>query len=263
MKKDVLLLGLSIIAAFSGSSASAQSDLFFTTEATFLKYHRSAGSQVGDGPGDVVNFDLDFSPRFTLGASNANGTGARVRFWDFDHNAGSTDSLGSIDVQAQTIDFEVFNRIKLSDYSRAELSVGLRRAEFSEVLRDGGDIAANRFTGVGAIFGASIRRDFGPGAIRATGRFSIMMDDKSILDDSDGPTTHNDSIVSVAEMGIHYEVSREIGRTLWTGSLGTEWQKWTNFTEGHDIADDDSLDFRGGGGDVGFVGAVAGLTIAY
>lgn len=266
MNRKFLLLrcamaGLLVICA--ASALQANSGLFVDTEATFFTYHRSPGMRIGDLSADGVDFDLKAAPRVTIGYTGENGGGLRVRYWDFDEAANSDNNDGFISVDALTFDTELFHLIRLSQLTDIELSGGIRYTEFEETIFANPEIGINDINATGVIIGASVRRKLGFGILTSSARLGLMGDDKLVTDSSDGTLLAKDTILSVIELAFGYEVRRNIRGRQVTGNVGFEYQLWSNFTEGYDTNTDAVTDFRGGSGDVGFLGLILGAGIEF
>lgn len=261
----VIFAGLTAATLIAPDPVAAQSGFFTNAELNFLKYGRDAGSQVGDDVDDRVDFGFQTSPRITAGFLGCNGLGARMRYWQFDHRQSSNSNQGFISVRAETLDGEVFHRIRQSDLTIFELSGGVRYMEFDEILFDNslftGDTGRNQMNGLGGLVGAQVRRDLLVGTISLTGRYSICFADKQMVDSNDLPFELSDVPFSIGEVALRYEVSKQVGCGSLLLGLGVEWQKWSNFSAGYDLGDDTPTDFRGGGIDVGFFGF--GTTLGY
>ena len=237
-------------------------------EATFFRYLRSPGVQLGDDGQDMTDFDSEFAPRVTLGVVNDEGFGVRVRWWEYDESA-SPPAGGSISVDTYTIDLEVMQTVQLNSCVSAEFSGGARYVEFEELLNRGpdegleiGTNAHNRLSAVGGVVGAKVNIDSRFGRMYGGARFSLLGDDK-FVQDSDTNSAKSDTIMSMMEIGTGVEFERCLGNGMtFTGRVGYEWQMWENFTEGRDVNNDEFDNFYGGGADVGFAGFVLGASLS-
>ena len=229
-------------------------------EATFFRYHRSPGVQVGDDADQFAEFDHELAPRITLGIVNDEGLGGRIRWWDYNEDA-TAPAGGFVSVDTYTIDLEVFQNIQLNSCASVEFSGGVRYVDFTEMVGIG-FISFNAFDGLGGVVGAKVRLESRFGTLYGGARFALIGDDKVFDDVDPGIDTHLDVITSMTEIGTGVEFNRCLssGATL-TGRAGFEWQIWENFVEGKDVGNDQFGDFFGGGGDAGFVGFVLGLAL--
>jgi len=230
-------------------------------EATFFRYHRSGGVQVGDDADELTEFDYELAPRITLGVVNDEGLGGRIRWWDYNEDA-TAPAGGFVSVDTYTLDFEVFQNVHLCNNASVEFSGGVRYVDFVEIMDDDSDIVFNAFEGLGGVVGAKVRLESSFGTLYGGARFALIGDDKVFDDVDPGIDTHLDVITSMTEIGTGVEFNRCLssGATL-TGRAGFEWQIWENFVEGKDVGNDQFGDFFGGGGDAGFVGFVLGLAL--
>ena len=217
--------------------------------------------QTGVTPGDNVHNTFDAAPRITLGYVGPGGLGARVRWWDFSNTKNGADITAFVAVDTFTVDFEVFDTMKISDCWSLEASAGIRWNGFQEKIFDGTDIAVNRFYGPGGIFGLEARRSLGRGgALYARARLAILMDDKSLFDSSDGTVIFQDAVLGTIELAFGYEFSRPLRRGgVLFGRVGAEWQTWYNYSSNPDV----STDFteHENSSDVGFAGVALAIGI--
>ena len=229
----------------------AQNSLIFTVESTFFRFHDSAG--VEDGDGDDAEFDFDASPRVTLGYVGSNGRGARVRWWDYDHDTRSNDD-DLVSVDTYNIDFEAFQVVNLPCRTTLDVSVGIRYNDFHHFYKDG-LLRLNEqhsFDGIGGMFALAGRVDLSCN-LSAYARFRevIMMDDGNF--DKMGGKTENDTTRPVTELGFGLQYRN----CNWVVHGGFEWQNWGNYTS----VGEKNLD--GEAHDVGFAGFVVGAGLNY
>ena len=95
----------------------------------------------------------------------------------------------------------------------------------------------------------------------AHGRFALMMGDASITLAGVAPVYANDMTFTYGELGMGYEVSRQIGNSLLTLRGGAEWQHWGNVAVADTIfggvGNDDVME------DAGFAGLTAGVGLEW
>lgn len=225
-----------------------QSAWFFGAEATFFRFHEANGVQ--DADGDNVEFDFEASPRITLGYVSCDGWGARIRWWEYDHDAiAAGDDV--VDVDTYNIDFEIFQEVCLNCCTSVEISAGIRYNEF-QFLRENGSVATDLhdFSGVGGMFAIEGRRDLGCGlGVYARLREAIMTGDM-VLDGRDEVDVTR-PITEIA-FGVAY------GSCNWNVHAGLEWQNWANYTEGPAF-----LNLDQEVNDIGFAGFVLGGELTY
>jgi hypothetical protein len=234
-----------------------------TAEATFFRYHRADGVRVGTNQNnDEVEFDFEISPRITVGWVGADGFGARVRWWDYDHTAPSV-AGEPLTVDTYLVDVELFDTIQLNCNWALEVSGGLRFNEFTETMNDTGDaqVRVNDFSGFGGLVGMELKRCLdNNSALFVRVRGAILMDDKFIRNDANVPNTVTllDSTQGMVELALGYEYHQDLGYGAVLFARATaEWQNWFNYSSAFedttDVATADAQDF-GAPSDVGFGG---------
>jgi hypothetical protein len=237
-------------------------------EATFFRYHRADGVRVGTGaPGEDVEFDFEVAPRITVGYAGSDGFGARLRWWDYDHTAGTNDGNNSfMTVDTFTLDVELFDTICCGPCWALEVSGGIRYNEFDERMVDvpSNDERLNSFEGWGGIVGLELRRSIGcNSALFARTRGAILMDDKTVFN-RDGSVIGNNTVlrdstqgmVEIA-LGFEYCTQLDYGMTLFARAAG-EWQNWYNFSSSFNPDEDEFC----APSDVGFGGFVFSVGVA-
>ena len=243
------------------------SGAWISAELLYFRYHRADGVRVGTAePEDQVEFDFEMTPRLTAGFVGSDGLGARVRFWEFDHNAQAVEGGGSqLSVDTYTFDLEVFDTFCLNRNWDLEIAAGVRYTEFLEVMADipgDDDLRFNSFTGFGGVVSAELRRSIGTnGVVWLRTRSAILMDDKDILNDpGQGQQVRLlDATVGMTELAFGYNLVMPMrnGSYAFAG-VQAEWQNWYNFSSGFEDTEDNE-DFAGPS-DVGFggFGVIAG-----
>jgi hypothetical protein len=235
-------------------------------ELMWFKYHRADGVRTGtDEAGDDAEFDLEITPRITVGYVGQDGLGFRIRYWDFEHDALDNDN-GFVNVDTYTWDFEVFDTFCLNRNWDLEIAAGIRYNEFEETLFDDEpDLRVNRFEGFGIIVGAELRRLVGAnGALFARARGTILMDNKNII--NVGATTNQtvelvDVVVGTTELAFGYDlIAPQCDGSYYFLRLQAEWQTWYNYSSAFEDTEDNQ-DF-GGPADVGFAGLGVALGLA-
>lgn len=246
-----------------------QSAWIFDLEATLFRYHRADGVRVGDDrPGDDAEFDFEIAPRVTVGYVSSNGLGARLRWWDYHHNAVANEGAPSrIDVDTFTIDFELFRQIELSCDAAVEFSAGLRYNDFQEKMFDlvaDNEFRLNQFAGYGGVVGLQVYHSIGIGGrVYARARGAILMSDKSQSNTGSGIQELLDVTVGMTEIGLGYEYQTCWGGAVITLRSGVEWQNWYNYSSNFTTGTADPEQFFTGASDVGFGGFVVGLGVNY
>jgi len=207
------------------------SGLFCDVEMQFMRYFQEGG--VTDVPGSPAQFSFNFTPKIELGYLVADGFGMRTRYWSFDDTALSA-AGNPVGVEAYYVDMELFQRYDVACHSSVEVSVGIRYADFVEEVTDltvPGSLIGG-WQGWGGTIGLEAERSLRLGRLYARGRCSVLVGDASAGTVLPGPVVipfyAEGNTVTQAELGIGYEISRNIGRALVSARLGAEWQNWSN-----------------------------------
>lgn len=245
---------------------------FGEAEVLFLRYHRADGVRVGsDVPGDNAEFDFDPAMRYTAGIIGPGGMGARIRYFDFDHTAGSVDG-GQIGVDLWNIDIEAFEAFALNDVWALEVSGGIRFTNFREAMIDNPAapeldlVAETRQIGVdavGGIVGLEARRATGLGVLYARSRFAIIQGDKQLFNTGSGQAVELlDVTTSVLELAIGSELNYQLGNgAVLFGRSGLEWQQYHALSSAFDRVTDEN--WWDGDSDVGFGGFTFAAGVSY
>lgn len=116
------------------------------------------------------DFDTELSPRFWVGYENAEGIGARLAYWEFDHATRMLDPFAGVatitnGLEARTIDGEM-TICGCLGATEVRLAGGLRYAELDfglglSIPGDGAGTLAAGFDGIGPTLALDIRRAFG------------------------------------------------------------------------------------------------------
>lgn len=215
----------------------------------FARATRADGQQ--DGAGNDAQFDYDLSPRITLGALTDSGMGIRTRIWDYSHATNST-AGNRVIVDTLTADLEAFERIDLSCTTSMEWSAGVRYTDFISRRLPGPD--NDNSEGWGGTFGLQLNRCLYGGEVYARARYSILHIKDGEFDFSvAGPEV--DMVRSQTEIGLGYELCRDVFGVPTQLRAGYEWQLWENFSS-NDVTGTTPVD-------VGFDGFVLGAAVTY
>lgn len=252
--------------------------LYFEYEQTFFQYKRADGARVtAAGPATVADFDIEASPRMTLGWMLPCGPGVRVRYWRYDHSsdvAAGPPAVASIN--AYLIDLEMYDYVRLNNCWTMELSGGVRYSGFKEFLQDARvppKFCGANFYGGGGLFGIELRRCIGRfGNVYGRARGSILCGDKTIFtNDVPGAldfvqvTRNEDVIVGQLEIGLGWEINRTVlGNKTAYLRVGAEWQNWYNYSIEFDNFPANvppTTDGIEGNADAGFIGFIVGAGI--
>jgi|GEM_PF-6601604 len=135
------------------------------------------------------DFGNEISPRITLGVENSEGLGGRIRYWNFDHDAGAIDPGGTgftinQSIVAQTLDFETTQSVEFRKWQLQAFG-GFRYANMKYSIGFGtpivglsGDLDV-KFEGLGPTIGANVLRPLGTGkfSLYGGGRGSLIFGD--------------------------------------------------------------------------------------
>ncbi len=226
-------------------------------ELLFLRYHRADGVRVGVGNGEDEEFDFDMTPRLSVGWVRSDGLGARIRYWQFDHNSNDDGDADHLDLDTYTWDLETFDTFCLNRNWDLELAAGIRYNEFREAMFDPAvnDVRLNSFTGYGGLVSAELRRCVGTsGAVFLRARGAILMSDKDVFN-TDGNQQERlfDVTIGITEFAFGYDyVMPMSGGAYAFARVQAEWQNWYNFSSGFE--DTANTEEFAGPSDVGFGG---------
>lgn len=217
----------------------------------FLLLKPYAGGGYMDNAGGA---QLNFNPayRLTLGRQNADGLGARLRFFEFDR--GSRVGTSVLGVEARYLDAELTQAV---DFRRWNLlfSGGLRYAEI-QAANDTFTVDSFGTSGFGVTFSGQASRDLNKsGSLRmvSSARWSAVYGNSHSLT---LPGTTNDNLMNIMEINIgpRYRRCLRNGAYLTIGG-GFEAQYWSNAAS---IADQLPSN---GAGDIGFAGFSSSIGI--
>lgn len=253
--------------------------IVFQAEALFFKYFRADGMRAGNYDNvpavstDDIEFQYSITPRLTLGYVFDNGLGIRTRWWQYDQDGDAIfpDTLVAMGVDAQTVDLELFEVFDLNDRWSVEIAGGIRYNDFKEWMIDSIPDAtrSNSFSGFGGEISLEARRSLGRwGGLYLRGREAILQGDKTVLNYRPATTDQNailrDSTLSMTEIAMGYEYTRQLRRAVVTVRTGYEWQNWSNFSSAFTpvttAPTNPGANFAGAS-DVGFSGFTASLGI--
>lgn len=240
---------------------------FGEAEVLFLRYHRADGVRVGDDfLGDTAEFDFDPAMRYTAGLIGPGGLGARVRYFDFDHTAGTFNGNGQVGVDLWNLDVEAFEAFALNDVWALEVSGGIRFTNFREALIEEGADPGERLIGVdavGGIVGLEARRATGLGVLYARSRFAVIQGDKQLFNVGQPDGVELLDVTSgVLELAIGSELNYQVnsGAVLFARS-GLEWQQYSDLSSAFEILNGEDL--WDGSSSVGFGGFTFAAGVSY
>lgn len=237
------------------ATVAAQTGLVADFELTFMEMSKVNGVGVPLGGGTANDFGYDATPRATIGIVGSQGSGLRVRYWEYSQTAGPVATATSVDTY--NIDAEFFQQIDLSCTSSIEWSAGVRYNDFisSEVAPVIPLTIRDSFAGFGLVVGAEARQTLAVGGAFARARWAVLNDENSRLTIATAPVTGpiNDRIATQAELAAGYELSHGTDYGLVTTRVGYEVQYWDNYGP--------NPSGSGEHGGVGFHGFVLGLAL--
>jgi hypothetical protein len=215
-------------------------------EIAFLKPHHSMG--INGVGGDTVNdfaFSYEASPRIWAGFQGSDGLGARIRYWEFNHDEGIAVGANTQNLSYDTyiFDIEVVDSMSLGCYWDASVFAGFRYLEFDEeyttrVTATGAAVTGVQFdnSSYGLTVGGELRRCIGNGlAAYINTRGSVLMGDED--ETSLSPATGAWVLVDEELDNIYYIWEAQAGaqatRELQMGGYafaraGFEVQVWDN-----------------------------------
>lgn len=201
---------------------------YFSTEAVFLRPYASRGLLSAANPAQVR---FEPSLRYVLGYQSAEGLGARVRYWSYDHGAGTNFGTG-LGLRYRTIDAEMTQAV---DFRRWQLLIsgGVRYAQanidFQNVFA--ADNLGLGFNGFGLTAAAQATRDLN---LRGTWRFltgarwSTVFGNSSAVGGGVPTTAYRDDLLSIIDLNLGPQFRLPLGNGAYlTGAAGAEAQFWS------------------------------------
>ena len=242
------LIACAIVAAFGVSSSRADDfglgSIADTAgwnvgyELTFLRAHRSQGTTTDDV------YDFDYAPRFTVEYQACNGAGARLTYWDYDHEGfGAAPSA----IDTSNFDLDIFRRTQIGCGTDIEMSAGLRWHDYQDFNWAVGGVTD--FDALGGSIGLRVRQQLGFGIVGyARGKWSILMNDA--INSTAVPALQFDAVRDHQEIAFGFQNSFCVGKTLTTAHAGLEWMNWNGYDDNGD-------------GAIGFSGFAFGATVNF
>ncbi len=209
---------------FGVSNAIAQSPFSFEHEMLFVRLHTAHGTST-----DNV-FGLDAAQRFALSVANSNNVGARITFFDYDHEGSFVAPGGTrrISLDMQNTDFELFKRLNLTCKTGIEASAGLRYSDNDIFFPT--PFEPNDFTGFGGFLGLrGTTSVFTGGELYARGKMAIL-GGKGVHDGNgiNTPVRFEQSRTHT-EIAFGYQHAFQLRRLVVTPHFGTEWMNFSDY----------------------------------
>jgi hypothetical protein len=239
---------------------------YFELEAIAARYRRGNGTSYdASNPAAAFDDDRQLIPRLTGGVVLGSGLGVRLRYFDYDHSDTNPDGVtGHVD--ANVIDLELFENLRLTNSTALEWSIGVRRNEFTETVDShpllGDDLFGVDFEGYGVIAGLEVNRMVRWGSVYARGRGALLMGDREVAAPGAGYPllVQQDVTPGMLELAIGWEFSHVFHNGLvLTSGIGWEVQQWM---DGSVAATAASLPTTSPV-DVGFDGAIFSFAVGY
>ncbi len=234
-------------------------------EAMSARYRRADGTSVdASDPNAAFDYGRQLMPRVTAGVVLNSGLGVRLRYFDYDHgDTNANGAIGSID--ANVIDLELFENLRLTTNTALEWSIGVRRNEFTETVDPhslvGDDLFGVDFEGFGLVAGLEVNRVVRWGSVYARGRGALLVGDRDIMAPGVGypELVQQDITPGMLEFAVGWEFSHVCYNGLvLTSGIGWEVQQWMDYS----IAAPTSLPSTTPL-DVGFDGAIFSFAVGY
>ena len=224
-------------------------------EVVFLAPH----STTGLGPQGIAFFpsgQVFATWRTWLGYTFANGVGARIRYWEFDHSVANNLNVFLYELDAYVLDVELTYSKVFGDEWDVVLSGGVRHLGIDETRVGLNNFRRNVNSDLtGVVVGGEVGRRL-IGGLRGYGiaRASVLFGDALITDPNTTiPIDSKSSFLWETQVGLEYRRDTRIGVLAWR--VGAEVQYW------------DSVSYRENGSatpfteSIGLVGVVTGLTL--
>jgi hypothetical protein len=226
--------------------------LYFGAEAVYAKPHFEDEVEPNDGE---ATYDYEISSRLYFGGRNDHGFGARVRWWQFDHNSQEGDARNDpFQLTVDAVDFEATQMVCWGPVN-AMFFGGARYGKVSHVEDDG---EGSTFEGTGPTVGIDLNLPIRCTNLSLIGnfRYSALFGNSRFTDNNTG----EDDIVGNVETQLGIQYSHCCSRGTLNIRTVVETQQW----EG--AADDptDNLDsISSTNEDLGFLGFGVGIEYVY
>lgn len=214
--------------------------LYAEFDAMFLRYNRADGVQdiqnvaaPGTPNPGAYNFNYRFTPRITLGFVTANGTGFRVRYFDYNHARTNTVPFTrTARVDTFNIDAEMFRNIDLTCSTQMQWSIGARYNDFTESVSVHPAFGAPyrlKFDGWGVITGLGITQKIRWGSIYGRARGALLTNNRQTRI-GNAELAQNNVTTGMIELAVGWQTQRYLNNgALLTFGIGYEIQQWMNY----------------------------------
>jgi len=200
-------------------------------EYLWLRPYASGGLYDTGAGGAQQNFNPAW--RTWIGYQNADGLGARMRYFEYNRSAAGAAAGSNLGVEFRTLDAELTQAV---DFRRWNLlmSGGIRYAESGVTRNDPNVIAPinSGFSGFGLTTSATATRDLNQsGSLRfvAGSRWSAVYGNSSNTSPAGVVTTNRDDLANILELNIGPQYRRRLRNGAYlTSTIGLEAQYWSN-----------------------------------
>lgn len=197
---------------------------YYGIEASLLKPH--TGNINIPGVGSLTpGYDYELASRLFIGHENAEGLGARITWWQFDHpaNGGAFATAG---VEAMSVDFDITSRAQFCGWDLTTFG-GVRYGELQLNLGALGTVLATDFDGFGPTVGLQARRKYSDSlALIANGRAALLFGDTTVSVQGLGAGDAEDHYLQTMEASIGVEHTKSLGSGVLTTRAMLEAQTW-------------------------------------
>lgn len=221
LKRIFMVIAMLAALIANASSSRADGPFEFTSEVLFTRLHTSLGYP------DLGKVNFDPAGRYSIAKIGANNLGFRVTYFDFKTDINSPPVREFLDTY--NLDFEAFKRINLTEFTRLELSGGLRYNDTEHFFANVND--PSDFTGFGGLVGGKVGARVGDcGLLYTRIKFALLGgkgdSGANILG---GPVNVYGTTRAQTEIALGYQHSLAFGNAIITPHLGAEWQHWQGF----------------------------------
>ncbi len=248
----------------------------FWMDATFFRFHKTGGVNVGNsdqGVADEENAELGYflSPRFNMRYYNSSGMYWQLSYFEFNHGTLLTanDAGSHIGVRSWTFDSVVGERFMLNRKWTIDWNGGLRLYNYSETAIDRDEVSLNNpefnfdhSWGIGGILGIEGTRSIGNGlSVYGRAKLGIIHGDHTVAWNRDGTFVNRqlldeNFIHTEFATGVEYSTCTACGVEV-IAKAGAEWITYEDASSAFAVGAPETS--RAAGADVGYGGVTFSL----
>jgi len=195
-------------------------------EASLLKPH-TGDIRIGGVGAVTPGYDYELAPRIFVGHENADGLGARLTYWQFDHPS-ENNAIAAAGLEAHSLDLDVTSRAAFAGWDLMTMA-GVRYASLELSIGGGplGLAATTDFDGFGPTLGLEARKCFSDSlTLVANGRAGLIFGNTEIGIAPLGSGEAHDHYLQTLEARMGVEYSASVGNGVMFTRAMLEAQTW-------------------------------------